>query len=479
MRVKLGQNVVLMGSNQHTEDSEKIASAGRALEVKIAKEQERAIKEGHPEWYPGKFYFVDSYTKLQKILALALFKVQVQDSKRNEANGSGEENILANCGYNATNNSGIGALSAQGIIVRPVFHEVDGRWQWDYLGKVTKSLFSNQEWEALKASRYIVETDPKTAVIELKFYDILHPSEMVDLSIPQTDKERIFNILHAHGPMKGNILVPNEDNSKSWIDTVDEPLQRLWNSKNKYYFWEGAVLGPALDRAADYLLTSAANLMAYEKVLVRKEKYAQVDQEARAEIVEALDGDQDTIEEILHKGRNQVGPFGFKIGDKVLGNGTGVEGFLKEEEDLESLYGYEAFVHHYIRGDFQNFLVGSENYRGIFYGTPAGPLMNKWINDLAVDTELTIIQKGERMERFLDSLSTDFHNKLKKMAADKALISPGGIKFDHIAVQRQGSLMTGVVSDQALEAMLLKAQGLYGVIVGITPIPNLMDFLQW
>ena len=49
----------------------------------------------------------------------------------------------------------------------------------------------------------------------------------------------------------------------------------------------------------------------------------------------------------------------------------------------------------------------------------------------------------------------------------------GGIDARKLAVERLGELMPGVVSDRALEAMVMNAQGFRAVIVGITPITNL------
>jgi glucan phosphorylase len=55
--------------------------------------------------------------------------------------------------------------------------------------------------------------------------------------------------------------------------------------------------------------------------------------------------------------------------------------------------------------------------------------------------------------------------------------TPGGIDATNIGIDRQGELLSGALSDQALEEMLASAPGLRGVIVGITPVPDLPAML--
>ena len=55
--------------------------------------------------------------------------------------------------------------------------------------------------------------------------------------------------------------------------------------------------------------------------------------------------------------------------------------------------------------------------------------------------------------------------------------APGGIDVRNIGVDRQGQLMAGVLSDSAMEKVLMNAPGLKGVIIGITPIHNLSAVL--
>jgi hypothetical protein len=60
---------------------------------------------------------------------------------------------------------------------------------------------------------------------------------------------------------------------------------------------------------------------------------------------------------------------------------------------------------------------------------------------------------------------------------DNTATVQGGIDARNIAVDRQGEFISGVLSDKALEDMIMKAPGLRGVIVGISPVPDLMALL--
>ncbi|MBF0331495.1 MAG: hypothetical protein HQL17_06125, partial [Candidatus Omnitrophica bacterium] len=54
----------------------------------------------------------------------------------------------------------------------------------------------------------------------------------------------------------------------------------------------------------------------------------------------------------------------------------------------------------------------------------------------------------------------------------------GGIDLQNIAVDRQGELMAGIVSDKAIESMLLQSSGVRGVIMSITPIADIKALLR-
>ena len=130
-------------------------------------------------------------------------------------------------------------------------------------------------------------------------------------------------------------------------------------------------------------------------------------------------------------------------------------------------------MNHYNAGDFQGYL------RDIFdhTGTDAGQLLNDWLNNLgSEETGQTNLEKATRLGQFTDGLIKELEKERK---TDKALVAnPGGIKLDHIAIEHHGNLTTDLIGNKAFEDMLLKAQGLYGVIVGITPIASLSNFIQ-
>jgi hypothetical protein len=66
-----------------------------------------------------------------------------------------------------------------------------------------------------------------------------------------------------------------------------------------------------------------------------------------------------------------------------------------------------------------------------------------------------------------------------KLSVDKAENKiKGGIDARNITVERQGSLVADVVSNKALEEMLMNAPGVQGIIVGIKPIPDLFKTLN-
>ncbi len=92
-----------------------------------------------------------------------------------------------------------------------------------------------------------------------------------------------------------------------------------------------------------------------------------------------------------------------------------------------------------------------------------------------------------KLQQFVESLDGSVENDqslkvevpAKRIAtASRAMTVPGGIKLNNIPLERHGRLMTNIISDQPFENMLLRSQGLYGVIVAVTRIPDLLDFIQ-
>ncbi|MDE2232446.1 MAG: glycogen/starch synthase, partial [Candidatus Omnitrophica bacterium] len=394
MLVQLGYDVVLLGNNQHTEASEKLAAELKSLENKIADE-----KNKRPQDFPGSFQFVQSITREEKILFLAALDVEIQDSDDNEANGAWEEDGTANGAYVGSGTWRTGVLADQGIPV-----------------------------------------------------DFNHPG-------------------------KGNILMPRQDTSHAWLDTVYKPLIGLWNKDPEHLeFYQNAALGPRLNRIAYYLLTSAAYLKEYEMVIEHRKREAKLDKDTQERIVEALGDDQQTINGILNTGRNGVKSFKFSVigvPEVFEEKGSGIKAFIAEEKSLENRFGYNALLSYYLGRNFQKFL------EGLFAHSGASGILHDWIMNLDNDEVLSVEQKEARLRRFVGGLVRDLENKLQTLkGADAAMANPGGIKFTNITLQRQGSLFGPIVSNKALGAMLLKAQGLYGVIVGVTPIPNLLKFIQ-
>jgi len=285
---------------------------------------------------------------------------------------------------------------------------------------------------------------------------------------------------YVYRPGGGNILAPHENTLDSWINTVWRPFIDLWNEDPLHHrsFYEGAILGPRFDRAAYYWLTAAANLGEYERVIVRQQRNAVLDAQAQQRIVQALGEDRQTMDGILNKGRNGVSePFKFTIYDKGVfqADGLGLRAFLNEKDSLENEYGFDALIQHFNNADFQLYL------RELFHGTgEAASLLDQWLDDLEADTETTNMEKTLRLGNFLHGLQVGLQRKVEENRVDAASISvlPGGIKFAGMKVEHQGSLTTDVISDQALEETLLHANGLAGIIVGIRPIPSLLDFVN-
>jgi hypothetical protein len=270
-------------------------------------------------------------------------------------------------------------------------------------------------------------------------------------------------------PGTGQTLMPQHDTPQSWIDTVYKPLVQLWKS-NRTGFYQNAALSPRLNRIQRYLLTSASYLELYNETLDRQQKQKQADARTQAEIIKALSSQQETIRGILSLGRNGVNN-AFKF--SIVGQGEfeardkGLGGFVETKNKLENEFGNDALLHHYLDSQIQGFL------RELFSKTPAETLLNDGINSIENSEESTL-QKEDRLGRFVNDLEAG----LKSKNADAAMKAPGGIKLDNIPLERHGQLTTDVVSNQALEKMYLGAQGLYGVIVGITPIPHLLEFIR-
>jgi len=277
-------------------------------------------------------------------------------------------------------------------------------------------------------------------------------------------------------PGVGQTLVPQKDTPESWIDTVYKPLMALWNKDADHIdFYKNAALSPRLNRIQSYLITSAAYLREYETGLARREKNALMDSSTVQRIVRMLGTEQDTIKGILYDGRNEVEPFGFNIMGRpgtFYAKGKGLKSLLEEELKLEDEFGYDALLQYYTGGNVQAYA------EKLFDETRASALLNESIKNIWEDQKQSLVEQQARTRQLLIGTVTGLEEQLPKTGVDAALIAPGGIKFDDIKVERQGRLTAELISDQALEDMLSKAQGLYGVIVGVVPIPNLLKFIQ-
>jgi hypothetical protein len=217
------------------------------------------------------------------------------------------------------------------------------------------------------------------------------------------------------------------------------------------------------------LITSAAYLREYNRLIRKQEE----DEEAQVQIVDRLGGDRDVISKILYNGHNEVKKFGFYVpGKRIEADSGGLKDFLNKKEELEEEYGYDVFLDHLHGKHFQNYL------EALFSNTSSADLLVKWIRGLEDDTGIKPLEKQERFGRFVNGLVTKLDGQLQESSGDKAMLNPGGIKLDDIAIEHHGNLTASIVSDQALEGMLLKAQGLTGVIESITPIPDLVSFIQ-
>lgn len=379
------------------------------------KELERKInaaKSEYPAEFPGKFQFVETFTSSEKKIFLAALDLQVQDSDANEANGATEEPAPGMGAYNATAN--------------------------------------------LKEGRGIGAMGEQGLSITASPHDV--------------NGELIWDILN---PGEGNILLPTENTSESWMRTVYGPLIRLWNKdKDHSNFYKGAAIGPRLDVVAHFLLTSATNMRAYENALARQERQAEDDSSTELNMILALRaGNQNAVKGILYNGSDRVNPFGFEIvgQEGELAENGGLIAFVNKKKDLEERYGYDALLRYYLDSHFQRYLKELFRNTGM-----AASLLDNWINKLGDDPNSSSIEQLIRMGQFVQNLTI----KLKRVSDSAMIYNPGGIKLDNINVERQGHLTADIVTDKSLEDMLLNAQGLHGVIVGIIPIPNLIDAIH-
>jgi hypothetical protein len=277
-------------------------------------------------------------------------------------------------------------------------------------------------------------------------------------------------------PGVGQTLIPEEDTEKSWLETVYIPLIHLWKT-DRMGFRKNQALSPRLDRIQGYRIAASTYASLWEKGLEQQDKDKLVDEQEQAKIIKALD--KHMIKDILNDGRG-LGTFGFRImGVNEDFHPTGIgklglAGFVEEKERLEKKYGFDAFLGGHFLNEEKHVLHSRfDNYhRELLGNTPAAGLWNDWVN-LLENSNASTLQKMQRFGLFDVGLA-----KGMRKSADAAMTIPGGIKFEGIKVERQGSLMTDIISDKALEGILLNAQGLYGVIIGITPIPNLLEYIK-
>ena len=211
-------------------------------------------------------------------------------------------------------------------------------------------------------------------------------------------------------------------------------------------------------------------------IKLRDRLQQQVDHDTQVRISQALGNDRDTIEKILGVGRNGVGHFGFIIRGVgiVYADGGGLYQFLAKMKEIEAQFGADALVDHLIDGDFKKY------FGEIFANTQSGDLLDHWVQELDKDKVTPLPEKMKRFEHFVEGLVTELQNQLHQNPPVSAAmtIEPGGIKFGHIDLEHQGRMTTDLVTEKAFENMLLKAKGLTGLIVGITRIPNLLQFIQ-
>ncbi len=179
---------------------------------------------------------------------------------------------------------------------------------------------------------------------------------------------------------------------------------------------------------------------------------------------------------------NEIGgPFVWKDnkGEEVYKNGNGLSPFLEAFGDITPLEfhnrpGSADILSHlnYLYGESPVLAPLKESLREELNALKQEPETRGKIKltKRAMDKLFDFVQELEKVEKTGQSLVVG--------VSDTAMNIPGGIKLSNIPMDRQGRVMTDVVSDKALEDMVLNSRGLRGVIVGITPIADLLNFIQ-
>ena len=280
-------------------------------------------------------------------------------------------------------------------------------------------------------------------------------------------------------PGEGNTLIPVEDNPSAWVDSVYVPLMGLWkHDAGHVEFYKNAAISPRLNRIQRYLITSAAYLKEYERIMTREEIQAREDDELVANVVASVKGDKGTLEGILVTGRDGVDNFKFSIFDIpeifTVPN-KGLRGFSALKNRLEDQYGWDAFLQYYLNGNYEEYLAG------LFDGLKAAELVDKWIQAVK-DSSDSKDEKGARLEHLMERLEKAFEIELDKSEQEKepdkaANSETGGIDARQIVVERHGQHVMSTVSDPALEDMLTHAPGVRGIIIGVKPIVDMEKFL--
>jgi hypothetical protein len=276
-------------------------------------------------------------------------------------------------------------------------------------------------------------------------------------------------------PGRGQTLMPKQDTSSSWLETVYGPLMELWQKSSEHTeFYEYAANSPRLNRIQRYLITSAAYLREYNRILKLQEKWDREDFETEMDIRNALRSHPEIIKDILYNGRNEVRNFEFEVegvGEHFWAYNAGLDGFYRRKKELEDIYGHDAFLKYLFQESYYEYLIK------LFENSPAEQLVKDYIENMKKDKIASATEKEKRLALFFDNLRSAFKTQLNHTASPAMIVAePGGIKFEHIDMLRQGRLTVDVVNSKALEGALLRAQGLYGIIEEITPIPNLLDF---
>jgi hypothetical protein len=368
-------------------------------------------KAADPAKFPGQFFFVDQISPEQKAVILPALDLMIQDS--DDHTGAAEySEELATGAFVGTGSFREGVIADQGIPMVATFNAALGVWEYN-------------------------------------------------------------------NPGEGNTVMPKEDTSLSWRDTVFAPFMKLWQ-QGADVFYQGGALTPRIIRIMEGRITSAGYMRQYEKVLARRESEARQDKDVLISIMQSLAKDREAMQGILVSGRDGVmESFGFQVvgrgmyraDPEVSGKIKGLKSFVKRKNELEAEFGYDAFLKHYIDGDYQDYL------EKLFDGLESYALLADWIKSVQ-NSAATIVEEEGRMERFIEDLSIALEQQLNgTQTTNNYAAYDGGIDARNIKVKRQGQLATGVVSNKALEDMLTHAAGVQGVIVGIKPIEDVVNFL--